>query len=216
MCARYSLTKEGLVIQIGEIEIVITFGARYNIAPAQKAPVIVPKHKGYEVVEMLWGWKPVWSKTLLINGQAESVLEKPNFRKHIANRCLIPADGFYEWTPDKQPIRFTERNGEPFCFAGLYLETTTQPHDVPVTEQKFIILTTTPNKTVGRVHNRMPLIVQKNHYSWWLQDGEMFESVLNFPDRTELNWLPVQRALNTVGNEGAELIRPAPIQKDLF
>lgn len=215
MCARYSLTKEGLVIQIGEFEVTITLGARYNIAPKQKAPVIVPTAKGFAAVDMLWGWQPAWSKTLLINGQGETVLEKPTFRKYIANRCLVPADGFYEWMADKTPIRFTKEHDAPFCFAGLFLETISKPQDLEITEQKFIILTTTPNKTVSRVHNRMPLIVQPSHYNWWLGDG-LFESVLNNPDREELNWCPVQRSLNKVGTEGAELIRPAAMQGSLL
>jgi putative SOS response-associated peptidase YedK len=112
-------------------------------------------------------------------------------------------------------IRFTKENDAPFCFAGLYAETTTQPQDVPIKEQHFIILTTAPNKTVGKFHNRMPLIVQENHYQWWLGDG-LFESVLKFPDNAELNYCPVQRELNNVRNEGAELIRPAPRQIGLF
>jgi hypothetical protein len=62
----------------------------------------------------------------------------------------------------------------------------------------------------------MPFIVAENKYDWWLSDGKMFETVLNFPDRTELNWCPVQRDLNKAGTEGAELIRPAPIQKGLI
>ena len=149
MFARYSLTKDGLIIQIGEVEILITFGAGFNIAPRQKAPVIVNDGQSApKLIEATWGWQPVWSKELLINGQAENVLVKPTFKKHIENRCLIPADGFYEWIPDKTPIRFTRPNDEPFCFAGLWYEMTTQPEDVEITETRFIILTTTPNKTV--------------------------------------------------------------------
>jgi putative SOS response-associated peptidase YedK len=218
MCARYTLTKDGFTIQIGKYVITIHITARYNIAPAQKATVIIPSPNGdYEAVEMKWGWQPVWSKKLLINGQSETITEKPTYRNHLANRCLIPADGFYEWTEDKTPIRFTQTNDSVFCFAGLYLETVTKPFDVEIKERKFIVLTTKPNKTVGRFHDRMPLIVQPNHYGWWLDSvGEMFKSVINFPDNDELNWCPVQRELNKVGTEGPELIRPSVIQKGLI
>ncbi len=214
MCARYSLTKDHITITIGEYEIVIAIKARYNIAPSQKAPVIVQTPTGYAVKEMSWGWKPVWSNQLLINAQSETILSKPTFKKHIANRCLIPADGFYEWTADKIPIRFTRQDDNAFCFAGLFYESTTQPFDVPITEQHFIVLTTTPNETVGKVHNRMPLIVKNGHYDWWF--NSMFETVINFPSREEFNYCPVQRALNKAGNEGSELIRPSLRQSELL
>jgi putative SOS response-associated peptidase YedK len=114
VCARCSLTKEGLVITIDEIEVVITFGARYNIAPSQKAAVIIPAKNSHKAVETKWGWQPAWCKTLLINAQGETLTEKPGFKKQVMNRCLIPADGFYESTADKTPIRFTQSNEAAF------------------------------------------------------------------------------------------------------
>ena len=214
MCSRYRLVKDTMVITINGKEFEVTLRARYNVGPAQKMPVILPNL--FEPVEMKWGWQPVWSKTLLINAQAETVQEKPTFKKYIGNRCLIPADGFYEWTSTKQPIMFTKPHDAPFCFAGLWLETTTKPHDVEITERKYIILTTTPNTTVGKVHNRMPFIVKPDHYGWWLKEGELYQSVLNNPDKDELQYVPVQRELNNVRNEGPELIKTSPIQKGLI
>lgn len=143
-------------------------------------------------------------------------MEKPTFKRYIGNRCLIPADGFYEWMHDSTPIRFTKPNDETFCFAGLFYETKDQTLDMEVAHEHVILLTTTPNKSVGRVHNRMPFIVQPSHYDWWLSDGGMFETVLTVPDRDELNWCPVQKELNKVNNEGPELIRPSIVQKNLF
>lgn len=195
---------------------VIKIQARYNIAPKQKVPVVVPDPKhGFAAVEMEWGWQPVWSKTLLINAQAETIQEKPTFKKFINQRCLIPADGFYEWTADKTPIRFTKKKDEPFSIAGLWYEKITNPEDVEIKDKKFILLTTTPNETVGKFHNRMPFIVQGGHYGWWF-DETMYKTVLGIPDREELNYCPVQRELNNVRNEGAELIRPAMERKGLF
>lgn len=216
MCARYSLTKEQITMLIGEIEVIINIGARYNIAPTQIVPAIVRSAKGFEPVEMRWGFKTPWSKQPLINAKAETISTTATFKRHLDQRCLIPADGFYEWTADKTPIRFTLPNDEPFCFAGLWQEETKREIDLDTKEHRCVILTTTPNETVARIHNRMPLIVQPQHYDWWLNNGGLFESVLNNPYRPDLEWCPVNRALNNVRNEGAELIRPVPMQKNLI
>jgi putative SOS response-associated peptidase YedK len=216
MCARYSLTKEAITIIIGEIEIVINIKARYNIAPRQQAPVIAEINNKIAPVEMNWGWQPVWSKQLLINAKAETLTEKNTYKKYLHQRCLIPADGFYEWTADKSPIRFTMPNNEPFCFAGLWRGVEKQELDIPTTDYSFIIITTTPDETVSRFHDRMPLIVQRQHYDWWLSEGEMFNSVLKFPESEPMEFCPVQRTLNNVRNEGPDLIRPSLLQKDLL
>ncbi|MDR3458084.1 MAG: SOS response-associated peptidase [Verrucomicrobiae bacterium] len=221
MCARYSITKEEIRILIGEIEIIIAIGARYNIAPTQLVPIIFPrKGGGFQATEMTWGWQPQFTSQLLINAQAESIESKPTFKNVLHQRCLLPADGFYEWTgerAERRPVRFTKPDDALFCMAGLWRETTTQPEDVPVTTRSLVVLTTTPNKTVGKIHNRMPFIVKPEHYRWWLDEGELFRTVLNFPDRDELNHCPVQPALNNVRSEGPELIRPyVKAQQDLF
>jgi len=218
VCARYSFTKDGkLIIRIGEFECEINVGARYNIAPTQKAPVILPVPGGFVAPQLRWGWQMPGINGPLINAQAETVTQKPTFRANLHRRCLVPADGFYEWTSDKTPIRFTKRGNEPFCFAGLWQEIITHPHDEPVTEMSFLILTTAPNLTVGRVHNRMPFIVHPMHYYWWLGEGDLFQTVLNFPDRDELDCCPVQPSLNKAGTEGPDLIRPyLKPQRELF
>ena len=215
MCARYSLTKEELTILIGEIEVIIKLGARYNIAPTQIVPTIIRSPKGPAVMEMRWGFPSPWGPQPLINAKAETITTTA-FKQQLHQRCLIPTDGFYEWTADKTPIRFTQPGDEPFCFAGLWQEVSKPGVDSEVTERRCVILTTTPNESVGRVHDRMPLRVNPAHYPWWLNEGSLFETVLNSPDRSEYNWCPVNRALNNSRNEGAELIRPAPRQGDLF
>ena len=208
MYSRFSQTKDEVKLRIRDMEIIFGVVARYNIAPSQKTFVIIEHQGKIEPQEMSWGWKPAWSKTLLINGQAETVTEKTTFKKYIHQRCLVPADGFYEWTQDKSPIRFTKPRDELFCMAGLWLETQRKELDEPIAERKFIVLTTTPNKSVSRVHNRMPLIVQPEHYGWWLGGGGAFESVLNHPDKEELFSQPVNRALNNSRLEGPELLKP--------
>jgi putative SOS response-associated peptidase YedK len=139
MCARYSLTKEQITILIGEIEVIINIGARYNIAPTQIVPAIVRSAKGFEPVEMQWGFKTPWSKQPLINAKAETISTTSTFKRHLDQRCLIPADGFYEWTADKTPIRFTFPNDEPFCFAGLWQEETKHEIDLDTKEHRFPI-----------------------------------------------------------------------------
>ena len=205
MCSRYRVKNNVTVIVQGKA-VVFDYKARYNAAPAQDLPAIFWNGTEAQGVQMKWGWQPVWSKQLLINAQAETVTEKPTYKKYLRQRCIIPADGFYEWTPAKQPIMFTKPNEEPFCFAGLWIEAENQ--------KRFIVLTTTPNENVASVHNRMPFIVQPGQYELWLSGD--FQSVLQTPDKQELKATPVQRELNNVKNEGAELIRPVPSQKELF
>ena len=215
MCARYSLTKEQITMLIGEIEVIINIGARYNIAPTQIVPAIVRSARGIETVDMQWGFKSAWSRQPLINAKAETIATTA-FKHHLHHRCLIPADGFYEWTADRTPIRFTLPDNGPFCFAGLWQAETKRELDLETKEFRCVILTTTPNESVGRVHDRMPLLVRPDHYDWWLKEGDMYQSLLNHPYRPEMYWCPVSRALNNVRNEGPELIRPAPVQKDLL
>ena len=105
MCARYSLTKEQITMLIGEIEVIINIGARYNIAPTQIVRAIVRSARRIETVDMQWGFKSAWSKQPLINAKAETIATTA-FKQHLHHRCLIPADGFYEWTADRTPIRF--------------------------------------------------------------------------------------------------------------
>ena len=164
---------------------------------------------------MQWGFKSAWSRQPLINAKAETIATTV-FKHHLHQRCLIPADGFYEWTADRTPIRFTLPDNGPFCFAGLWQAETKRELDLETKEFRCIILTTTPNESVGRVHDRMPMILHPNAYERWLRESDMCQSLLNDPYRPEMYWCPVSRALNNVRNEGPELIRPVPVQRDLL
>jgi putative SOS response-associated peptidase YedK len=113
MCARYSLTKEQITMLIGEIEVIINLGARYNIAPTQIVPAIVRSARGIESVDMQWGFKSAWSRQPLINAKAETIATTA-FKQHLHQRCLIPADGFYEWTADRTPSRTSAWHFSPF------------------------------------------------------------------------------------------------------
>ena len=124
-------------------------------------------------------------------------------------------DGFYEWKPDKSPVRFVRRRREPFYVAGLWKEVEKPGMDLPLSEKCFVLLTTTANSRVAPIHDRMPFIVRDGHYDWWLREG-MKDTVLNLTDDTPLIWYAVSRNVNNVRNEHPDLIRPAPVEKELF
>jgi putative SOS response-associated peptidase YedK len=220
MCARYSLTKEDMKILIGGNAILLDMEARYNIAPGQRIPVIVPDvmHQ-YVVTDMAWGWPVSKSKPLLARTPGEQIHDKTPFKKYLAQRCLIPADGFYEFTGRgkyKTPVRFTKPKDEPFCMAGLFYETASAVGETEVAEHSCLVLTTAPNLSVARFHSSMPLIVQPAHYSWWLGSDDMYKLVIQHPDREELIFRPVQKTLIDANAEGPHLLGPMMIQPDLL
>ncbi len=216
MCARYSLTKEGISILIGEIEIILSIGARYNIAPKQNIPVIFNNGGKIQEKEMSWGWNTNFSDQPLINAKSETISSLPTFKPYLHQRCLIPADGFYEWTKDKTPIRFMRRHDEPFCFAGLWRVTQRKPYDVEIDVFSVVILTRPPVAPVTQFHNRMPFVVEPHNYDNWLKNDFAMEWTLKNPDETPFDFVPVQRELNNVRNEGAHLIKRGLLQGDLL
>ena len=168
MCGRYSLTRKP-GFQVGNALVSPgAFEPREQIAPTQR--VLVFRNEDGIVVsrDFRWGITPEWAKPAdasrkIINIRAESVTEK--FRNQLAHqRCLIPADGFYEWQKmgrHKQPAWFRLANEEPFFFAGIYDE-----HR----DQECAILTTTPNSLVRKIHDRMPVILIQSEASDWLTE----------------------------------------------
>lgn len=200
MCGRYTITKDPselgklirFISRIGE------FKPRYNLAPRQHAPVFVWEDGRAVLKPMRWGLIPPSAKDESIGDQlatarAETLTDKTSFRRPFEKqRCLVPADGFYEWdaAPDgKQPFRFTRKGGGFFCMAGLW-EKWHRPHregelglddtgpGIDQTLETFTIITTKANSVVAQVHDRMPVILAPDHYHWWLQ-----------PDRFELQFL---------------------------
>lgn len=152
MCSRYSVAKEArLDRRFGVRKGLASFGPRFNIAPTQEAPVILT---GDEAVLMPWGLEAGGKR--LINARAETLSEKASFREAFrTRRCLIPADGFYEWH-HKQPRRFTLAQGELFAFAGLW------------EGRAFTVVTTEANGLVRKVHDRMPVILRREDERRWL------------------------------------------------
>ena len=221
MCARYSLTvlAEDLARKLGaSVQLTLLgpdgFRPRYNAAPTQVLPVVaggVPRL----LVPMRWGLIPAWAKDpsiaqKLINARAETVLEKPSFRRPFQRqRCLVLADGFYEWQQTergKVPYRFVVRGGEPFAFAGLW-DSWRDPTGQE--RQTFTILTTAPNELVAPIHNRMPVILAARDYEHWLSSAVMAESLLAllrpYPAE-EMAAYRVSRLVNSPANDVPEVI----------
>ena len=147
---------------------------RYNIAPSQEVPVIIQNGGKNELKIMRWGLVPSWAPdrsnaSRMINARAESITEKPSFRRLVeSHRCLIPADGFYEWRREgsgKVPVWFHLKKKEPFAFAGLW----DAWRDVEgAILHSFTIITTVPNALLRRIHNRMPVIFDPLQARLWL------------------------------------------------
>jgi putative SOS response-associated peptidase YedK len=147
---------------------------RYNVSPAQMVPVVRSTGDHNVLVPMKWGLIPTWSKdpamgSHMINARCETVTEKPAFRHAIKyNRCIIPTSGFYEWKPvehHKDPYFITMVNHAPMCFAGLWEQWHAPDSSVVET---FSILTTGANSLVAPIHDRMPVILNPDDFSLWL------------------------------------------------
>lgn len=142
---------------------------RYNIAPTQPVAVVRRIDRGRELSMLRWGLVPSWAKdpkigARMINARAETVATKPAFRTALRRRrCLVPADGFYEWAKSaggtKQPHYITRRDGRPFAFAGLW-ESWDGPDGSSI--ESCTIVTTEANDLVGRIHDRMPVILSEH------------------------------------------------------
>lgn len=189
MCGRFVLlTDLSRIVQSFNIqEVSSAYNNGINISPGQMIAAVIRDNRN-RLVDFKWGLVPSWAKdpaigNKMINARAETVSEKPSFRQAFRrHRCLIVADGFYEWKTEageKTPMRFYLQSGEPFGFAGLY-ETWISPDKVPV--NTCTIITTDANDLVRYVHDRMPVIVSKENEDLWVdpecQDQTKLLSIL--------------------------------------
>ncbi len=232
MCGRYTQTSPAdAVAQLFGMEGPLpNLQARYNIAPTQQAPVLRMDSGARVLTSLRWGLVPAWAKALddgplLINTRSETVAEKPSFRAAFqARRCLIPADGFYEWQPvgkAKQAWHIHRPDGGPFAFAGLW-ERWESPDGGTV--ESFAIVTTDANATLAPIHHRMPVILPPDAFGTWLGSDPAAAGVLMRPLPDDaLAAHPVSDRVNKVVNDDAALIEPAepiaeqpPAQADLF
>lgn len=186
MCGRYSLTTAPEAMrQLFDLSgPLVNLPPRYNIAPSQAAAVVrSAAGGGRELVQLRWGLVPSWSKGpdsrySMINARAETVAEKPSFRVALRERrCLVPADGFYEWASrpgGKQPYRIGLKGSEPFAFAGLWEHWRGgdgDGGDGGDEIQSFTIVVTQANQALEAIHERMPVILAPADYGLWLEGG---------------------------------------------
>ena len=221
MCGRYTLKSGGDAITTlfglaEELEI----EPRYNIAPTQQIPVVLEdaSNDGRALEMMHWGLIPSWSKdpsigARMINARAETVAEKPSYRSAFKRRkCLIVADGFYEWkkTADgKQPYYLRLEGGDPFGFAGLWESWCMDGGDEM---RSATIITTEPNEVAAEVHNRMPVILPPELYDAWLEpdndDREELLSMLTPYPAEEMEAYPVSKRVNRPANDEPGVLEP--------
>lgn len=217
MCGRYTLTSGGeAVAQQFQLAETPQLAPRYNIAPTQPVAVVRGPAGGRELALLRWGLIPSWAKDLsvgarMINARAETAADKPAFRSAMRQRrCLILADGFYEWQAlpgGKQPFYFQLAERGPFALAGLW-EQWRGPDGAPV--QSCTILTTEANDLLRPLHDRMPVILRPADYHTWLdpklQDPGALQALLAAYPAELMTARPVSKAVNKVGNDGPELI----------
>ncbi len=178
MCGRYTLTQEQEALQVAlGVPDLLLERPRYNVAPTQEVPVILGAPDGPRGAVMRWGLIPPWADdpavgNRMINARAESAHEKPSFREPFRRRrCLVPADGFYEWVEEdgrKIPVRIRLASGAPFTFAGLWgrWEGTSQEGREGV--ESFTILTREAFPSIREIHHRMPVLIPGGDRGRWL------------------------------------------------
>jgi len=233
MCGRYRLSRRKQLVEeyfdCGPWD--EEWSPRYNIAPAQPIPVIRqnPKKPVREPALMKWGLIPHWAKTPsiatnTINAKSETAATKPAFRDPLKlRRCLIPADGFYEWRKTgtaKQPYCFEVNEGELFAFAGIW-DRWRDPSGNTV--ETCSILTTTPNAVTSAIHDRMPVILDPDSYDLWFDPGMQnvaaASELLKPYDARLMRCYPVSSRVNHVANDDEECSRPVELvhsQDQLF
>ncbi len=189
---------------------------RYNIAPTQDiAAVRVGADDSRELTMLRWGLVPFWAKepsigNRMINARAETVAEKPSFRAAYRHRrCLILADGFYEWrkeTDGKTPYYISLASGEPFAFAGLWEDWHSK--DTGEALQTTAIITMAANEFMHQLHHRMPVVLQIDTADRWLDGDDQVLSEVGESGPAFRAW-PVDRRVNNARNEGEDLVKAA-------
>ncbi len=221
MCGRFSLgATASQLIDLFNLTEIPPWGPRYNIAPTQEVLVVVkpPEHPDRKAGLHRWGLIPSWAKdrsigNQLINAQAETAATKPAFRAaYRKRRCLILADGFYEWKKEgrhKQPYYIRLLNGRPFAFAGLWEHW--DGGQGPAIDS-CTILTTTPNDLLRPLHHRMAVILAPGDYALWLdpalQGVDRLQPLLRPYPAEAMTAYPVSTRVNNPANDHPECVEP--------
>jgi putative SOS response-associated peptidase YedK len=219
MCGRFVITSppEALRQIFGYVE-QPNFPPRHNIAPTQPIPVVIFEHGNRHFRLMRWGLLPAWVQdprkfTLLTNARAETVTEKPAFQNAIKRRrCLIPADGYYEWQASekrKRPHFIHRRDGHPIGLAGL-AETWIGPNGEEL--DTVAIVTAPASADLAVLHDRVPVTIAPGDFERWLDcrddNAETVMAFLTAPGEGEFVWHEVSTRVNRVANDDAQLILP--------
>ncbi len=219
MCGRFTITvtlEELLTRYLIDDSKISVFKPNYNVAPMHNIPAVIGSDEESRLGELRWGLVPVWAKddkigNKMINARAETVAEKPAFKRLLkSKRCIIPADGFYEWKKDgtsKQPFRILLSDGGIFSFAGLY-DTWEDLEGNKLST--CTIITTTPNSLMADIHDRMPVILRPEDEADWLgrdnDDVESLLKLLNPYDASKMKAYKVPSAVGNVRNNSKELL----------
>ena len=222
MCGRFTLTVNPAEVQeaFSTYTFPQQFAPRFNIAPTQ--PVLVIPNDDQNTADFfVWGLIPIWAKdpsigNRMINARAETLEEKPAFRGSLKyKRCLVLADGFYEWKASegkktKTPFFIHMKDRKPFAFAGLW-DSWNSPDGSLV--RSCTIITTEPNELTRIIHNRMPVILHPRDYARWLdpspQTPDQLKPLLKPFPADLMNAYPVSPLVNTPANDKPELVVPA-------
>ena len=219
MCGRYTITSAPEAIRaLFRYEEQPNFPPRYNVAPTQPIPIVRLVEGKRQFALVRWGLLPSWVKdpktfTLLINARGESVIDKPAFRAAMKRRrCLVPADGFYEWKAvggRKVPYFVQLKSGAPMAFAGLW-ESWTGPNGEEL--ETAAIVTTDANRMLAPIHSRMPVIVPPEAFDLWLNTNEVdartAAALIHAAPEDMLEAYEVSTAVNRTANDNPKLVEP--------
>lgn len=234
MCGRFTSTTEpaALATYFGAADVVADdLGRRYNVAPTDEVYAVAESKDGEErrLGSFRWGLVPFWSKdpsagSRMINARSETILTSRAFKRSFTNRrCIVPADGFYEWEPlpgsrRKQPWYLTRTDGDVFAFAGLWDSWRPERRSREARgDERMVsctIITTDANEVVRPIHDRMPVVLPPSAWDVWLDPAnddvdDLARLLVPAPDELVVA-TPVRPLVSNVRNDGPELIEPLP------